>query len=152
MENIELNDYFELIASIPRDGYRMRLAKSKNKPSISIEEEQKLILLIQGGGAECDEAKVNLVSAYSGFLYLVSRRYAHRGLIQSELIMAGIKGLIKAAEKYDASRGFKFMSYAVWWVRHYMARGIAERLGGKPAGEAAGTVAEEHVNTQENEE
>lgn len=142
MENIELNDYLELIAHLPKDAYTRMFAESKNKPIVSIEEEQQLILRIQRGGEEDENAKLMLLCAYCCFIYSVSSEYEGRGLMRSELIKAGHRGLIKAAEKYDASHGFKFMSYAVWWVRHYMAKAIDERLGGKPAGETAGTVVE----------
>ena len=148
MENIELNDYLELIANLPTDAYMRMSAELKNKPVVSIEEEQQLILLIQKGGEEALNAKLMLLCGYCCFIYSVSKEYEGRGLIRSELIKAGHRGLIKAAEKYDASRGFKFMSYAVWWVRHYMAKAIGEPAGetaetvAEPAGETAGTVAE----------
>jgi len=85
-------------------------------PVLSIEEEIELAKAVQQKGADCDEMK-KLVKYNERFVVSVARQYQNRGLSLEELIKAGREGLAKAALKYDASRGFKFIAYAVWWIR-----------------------------------
>jgi len=85
-------------------------------PLLSIEEEIELSKAIQQKGADCDEMK-KLVKCNERFVLSVARQYQNRGLSIEELIKAGRAGLEKAALKFDASRGFKFVAFAVWWVR-----------------------------------
>jgi len=85
-------------------------------PVLSIEEEIELAKAVQQKGADCDEMK-KLVKYNERFVVSVARQYQNRGLSFEELIKAGREGLAKAALKYDASRGFKFIAYAVWWIR-----------------------------------
>lgn len=85
-------------------------------PLLSIEEEIELSKAIQQKGADCDEMK-KLVKCNERFVLSVAIQYQNRGLSIEELIKAGRAGLEKAALKFDASRGFKFIAYAVWWIR-----------------------------------
>ena len=85
-------------------------------PLLSVEEEIELAKAIQQKGADCDEMK-KLVKCNERFVLSVARQYQNRGLSIEELIKAGRAGLEKAALKFDASRGFKFVAFAVWWVR-----------------------------------
>ena len=85
-------------------------------PFLSIEEEIELSKAIQQKGADCDEMK-KLVKYNERFVLSVARQYQNRGLSLEELLKAGRAGLEKAALKFDASRGFKFIAYAVWWIR-----------------------------------
>ena len=85
-------------------------------PLLSIEEEIELSKAIQQKGADCDELK-KLVKCNERFVLSVARQYQNRGLSIEKLIKAGRAGLEKAALKFDASRGFKFIAYAVWWIR-----------------------------------
>ena len=85
-------------------------------PLLSIEEEIELSKAIQQKGADCDELK-KLVKCNERFVLSVARQYQNRGLSIEELIKAGREGLAKAALKYDASRGFSFIAFAVWWIR-----------------------------------
>ena len=85
-------------------------------PLLSVEEEIELPKAIQQKGADCDEMK-KLVKCNERFVLSVARQYQNRGLSIEELIKAGRAGLEKAALKFDASRGFKFVAFAVWWVR-----------------------------------
>ena len=93
--------------------YLIEIAKT---PLLSIEEEIELSKAIQQKGADCDEMK-KLVKCNERFVLSVARQYQNRGLSLEELLKAGRAGLAKAAMKYDASRGFKFIAYAVWWIR-----------------------------------
>lgn len=85
-------------------------------PLLSVEEEIELAKAIQQKGVDCDELK-KLVKCNERFVLSVARQYQNRGLSIEELIKAGRAGLEKAALKFDASRGLKFIAYAVWWIR-----------------------------------
>ena len=93
--------------------YLIEISKT---PLLSIEEEIELAKAVQQKGADCDEMK-KLIKYNERFVVSVARQYQNRGLSFEELIKAGREGLAKAALKYDASRGFKFIAYAVWWIR-----------------------------------
>ena len=87
----------------------------------SLEEELQIIKSIQQGGKERDTAIEKLAQSklrfLTGFVTAVAKRYANNNLSMDELIEAGNKGLVLAAENFDESRGFKFIPYAIWWVR-----------------------------------
>ena len=85
-------------------------------PVLSIEEEIELAKAVQQKGADCDEMK-KLTKHNERFVLSVARMYQNKGLSLEELLKAGREGLAKAALKYDATRGFKFVAFAVWWVR-----------------------------------
>jgi len=95
-------------------------------PLLSIEEEIELAKAVQQKGADCDEMK-KLIKYNERFVVSVARQYQNRGLSFEELIKAGREGLAKAALKYDASRGFKFIAYAVWWIRREILVAIDSR-------------------------
>ena len=85
-------------------------------PFLSIEEEIELAKAVQQKGTDCDEMKK--LTKHNELLVLsVARQYQNKGLSLEELLKAGRAGLTKAALKYDATRGFKFVAFAVWWVR-----------------------------------
>ena len=85
-------------------------------PFLSIEEEIELAKAVQQKGADCDEMKK--LTKHNELLVLsVARQYQNKGLSLEELLKAGREGLAKAALKYDASRGFSFIAFAVWWIR-----------------------------------
>ena len=83
----------------------------------SIEDELQLIMYIKSNGAERELAIEKLSHSKLSFVTAVAKIYRGCGLSMEELINAGNDGLVLAAENYDDSRGFKFMSYAVWWIR-----------------------------------
>ena len=96
-------------------------------PLISIDEEIELAQTIRKGGREADRAKEKLINANLRFVVSVAKQYQHQGLTLTDLIDEGNIGLIKAAEKFDETRGFKFISYAVWWIRQSILQAIAEQ-------------------------
>ena len=93
---------------------------------LTLEEELALSKAIQEKGPDCEEAE-RLVKCNSRFVISVANQYQKRGLTLEELIEAGNEGLKKAAMKYDASRGFKFIAYAVWWIRQSILQAIEEK-------------------------
>lgn len=96
-------------------------------PMVSLDEEIELAQKIRKGGPEGERAKDRLVAANLRFVVSVAKQYQHQGLSLTDLIDEGNIGLVKAAEKFDETRGFKFISYAVWWIRQSILQAIAEQ-------------------------
>lgn len=96
-------------------------------PMITVDEEIELAQAIKKGGKEGERAKEKLVKANLRFVVSVAKQYQHQGLGLTDLIDEGNIGLVKAAEKFDETRGFKFISYAVWWIRQSILQAIAEQ-------------------------
>ncbi len=96
-------------------------------PMISVDEEIELAQKIRKGGREGERAKEKLVKANLRFVVSVAKQYQHQGLGLTDLIDEGNIGLVKAAEKFDETRGFKFIYYAVWWIRQSILQAIAEQ-------------------------
>lgn len=103
------------------------LAEIARIPMIDPEEETQLADEIRKGGKRGERAKDRLVSANLRFVVSVAKQYQHKGLSLTDLIDEGNIGLVKAAEKFDETRGFKFISYAVWWIRQSILQAIAEQ-------------------------
>ena len=91
---------------------------------ISVEEEVELAQRIKKGDRKAME---KLTKANLRFVVSVAKQYQNQGLSLPDLINEGNLGLIKAAEKFDETRGFKFISYAVWWIRQSILQAIAEQ-------------------------
>ena len=103
------------------------LVEIGRQPLVTIDEEIELAQAIRKGGPEGEKAKERLVTANLRFVVSVAKQYQHQGLTLTDLIDEGNIGLVKAAEKFDETRGFKFISYAVWWIRQSILQAIAEQ-------------------------
>jgi RNA polymerase primary sigma factor len=90
---------------------------------ISPEEEVRLSVLIRQGDKKAFDL---LVNANLRFVVSVAKQYQYQGISLSDLINEGNLGLMKAARSFDATRGFKFISYAVWWIRQYIVKALAD--------------------------
>ena len=90
---------------------------------ISAEEEVRLAVLIKQGDKIASDL---LVKANLRFVVSVAKQYQYQGISLSDLINEGNMGLMKAARSFDATRGFKFISYAVWWIRQHIVKAIAD--------------------------
>ena len=95
-------------------------------PMVTVDEEVILAQKIRQGGKEADKARQILVEANLRFVISVANQYHQHNMDLSDLISEGNIGLIKAAERFDETRGFKFISYAVWWIRQSISSTIYE--------------------------
>jgi RNA polymerase primary sigma factor len=103
------------------DKYLQEIGKEE---LISVEEEVELAQRIKKGDRAALE---KLTKANLSFVVSVAKQYQNQGLSLPDLINEGNLGLIKAAEKFDETRGFKFISYAVWWIRQSILQALAEQ-------------------------
>lgn len=95
-------------------------------PMATVDEEVILAQKIRQGGKEADKARQRLIEANLRFVISVANQYHQNNMDLSDLISEGNIGLIKAAERFDETRGFKFISYAVWWIRQSISSTIYE--------------------------
>lgn len=124
-EDIEI----DLDLSIPEgigidDPVRMYLKEIGRVPLLSAEEEVELANRIEKGDME---AKRKLAEANLRLVVSIAKRYVGRGMLFLDLIQEGNLGLIKAVEKFDYRKGFKFSTYATWWIRQAITRSIADQ-------------------------
>ena len=96
-------------------------------PLLTPEEETDLAEQVKLGGRQGEEARDTLVKSNLRFVVSVAKQYQHRGLALTDLIDEGNIGLLRAADKFDPTRGFKFISYAVWWIRQSILQALAEK-------------------------
>ncbi len=121
VENIDL--------SVPdgvsiEDPVRMYLKEIGKVPLLSAEEEIELAKKMEMGDAE---AKKRLAEANLRLVVSIAKRYVGRGMLFLDLIQEGNLGLIKAVEKFDYRKGYKFSTYATWWIRQAITRAIADQ-------------------------
>lgn len=124
-EDFKVHDDLTLPPGIKiSDPVRMYLKEIGRVPLLSADEEVELAKRINNGD---EEAKRRLAEANLRLVVSIARRYAGRGMQFLDLIQEGNMGLIKAVEKFDYSKGFKFSTYATWWIRQAITRSIADQ-------------------------
>ncbi len=106
------------------DPVRMYLKEIGRVPLLSAEEEVELAKRIEQGD---EEAKRRLAEANLRLVVSIAKRYVGRGMLFLDLIQEGNMGLIKAVEKFDYRKGYKFSTYATWWIRQAITRAIADQ-------------------------
>ncbi|HRR36507.1 MAG TPA: sigma-70 family RNA polymerase sigma factor, partial [Clostridia bacterium] len=106
------------------DPVRMYLKEIGKVPLLTVEEEIELAKGIEAGDEEC---KRKLAEANLRLVVSIAKRYVGRGLQFLDLIQEGNLGLIKAVDKFDYTKGFKFSTYATWWIRQAITRSIADQ-------------------------
>ena len=121
MEKIDLSVPDEISIEDP---VRMYLKEIGKVPLLSAEEEIELAKRMADGD---EEAKKRLAEANLRLVVSIAKRYVGRGMLFLDLIQEGNLGLIKAVEKFDYQKGFKFSTYATWWIRQAITRAIADQ-------------------------
>ena len=121
LEGIDFrNDFIQkLIAKLK--GYQERAGLEEK------EEIKQVLVAIEHGERVAKEAKNKLIEANLRLVVTVAKQYLNRGLRFLDLVQEGNMGLVKAAEKFDYRRGYKFSTYAIWWIRQSINRAIAEQ-------------------------
>ncbi len=109
------------------DPVRMYLKEIGRYPLISLDEETKLAEAIIAGGEGAEFAKQMLAEANLRLVVSIAKRYSGRGMQFLDLIQEGNMGLMKAVDKFDHTKGFKFSTYATWWIRQAITRAIADQ-------------------------
>ncbi len=128
-KNAEEEEEIELDLSIPDDvgiddPVRMYLKEIGRVPLLKADEEVELAKRMQEGD---EEAKNQLAEANLRLVVSIAKRYVGRGMLFLDLIQEGNLGLLKAVEKFDYQKGFKFSTYATWWIRQAITRAIADQ-------------------------
>lgn len=123
-----LTQELEMISTLGSGGVsdpvRMYLKEIGRIPLLNREEEIRLAQKVEAGDAE---AKQKLIDANLRLVVSIAKKYIGRGMTFLDLIQEGNKGLIRAVEKFDWTKGFKFSTYATWWIRQAITRSIADQ-------------------------
>lgn len=109
------------------DPVKVYLKEIGRVPLLTPDEEVQLALDIQKGGKDGERAKQRLSEANLRLVVSIAKRYVGRGMQFLDLIQEGNLGLIKAVEKFDYRKGYKFSTYATWWIRQAITRAIADQ-------------------------
>ncbi len=107
-----------------RDATSQYLTDIGSRPLLTAEEERRMAMQIKAGN---EHVRQQFIEANLKLVVSVAKRYQGRGLRLEDLIQEGNLGLLRAVEKFDATRGYKFSTYAFWWIRQAITRAIADQ-------------------------
>ncbi len=107
--------------------YRQELAQLEAEYGVPYEEFKRVVAQVREGERETDEAKQELIVANLRLVVSIAKKYTNRGLQFLDLIQEGNVGLMKAVDKFEYRRGYKFSTYATWWIRQAITRAIADQ-------------------------
>ena len=107
--------------------YRVKIAAVEQRYGASREEVAETLATVRKGESICDHAREELILANLRLVVSIAKKYTNRGLQFLDLIQEGNIGLMKAVEKFEYRRGYKFSTYATWWIRQAISRAIADQ-------------------------
>ncbi len=111
--------------SVPADSLKYYLKDIRKSPLLTFEQEQELGKRTAAGDPE---ARAKMIEANLRLVVAIAKKYVNRGLSFSDVIAEGNLGLIRAVEKFDYRKGFKFSTYASWWIRQFIERAFVNQL------------------------
>ncbi|HEU5373091.1 MAG TPA: sigma-70 family RNA polymerase sigma factor, partial [Gaiellaceae bacterium] len=106
------------------DSFQMFLNEAGRYPLLTAAEEVELAKRIEKGDMQ---AKERMINCNLRLVVSIAKRYQTQGITLGDLVQEGVLGLIRAAEKFDWRKGFKFSTYATWWIRQAVQRGVANK-------------------------